>query len=185
MPIKSIHIKLCALFLLSLLAMEAACAAQRFSDIRPGMSCSRIPEIEMGLGSSESVVDETTGISQYRGTQGGIIATIVYHCDKGLLVEQKLIVTSQTRDEAYRFADEQKIELTRHLGDPIHDGLTLGAWRRMFYGFLGADLDYLTTVVVWGREPKDVMLMIKEAGADLWEVTISQGSSKMEYILNS
>lgn len=29
------------------------------------------------------------------------------------------------------------------------------------------------------------MLLIKETGADQWEVSISQGSSKMEYILNS
>ena len=53
------------------------------------------------------------------------------------------------------------------------------------FGILGADLDYLTSVVVWGREKEDVMLLVRETEEKLWVVIISQGSSKMEYILNS
>ncbi len=185
MPTKQISMKIIALFLLSMLATETVYAEQRLSAIKPGISCSKIPEIEMRLGSTESSVKGTADISQYEGTQGGKIATIIYHCDKGLLDEQQIIVASTTRDGAYEFANEQKIELIQRLGNPIHDGLVLSAWRKMFFGFLGADLDYLTTVIVWGRKKEDVILMIKEIGVNQWEVSISQGSSKLEYILNS
>jgi len=50
---------------------------------------------------------------------------------------------------------------------------------------MGADLDYLTIVVVWGRAKEDAMLMVRETETKKWQVTISQGSSKVEYILNS
>ena len=53
------------------------------------------------------------------------------------------------------------------------------------FGFLGADLDYLNSVVVWGKAKEDVMLLVRETEDKRWEVTISQGSSKTEYILNS
>ena len=55
----------------------------------------------------------------------------------------------------------------------------------MIFGFLGADLDYLTSVVVWGRAKEDVMLSVRETEDKLWMVIISQVSSKMAYILNS
>ncbi len=54
----------------------------------------------------------------------------------------------------------------------------------MLFGILGADLDYLTSVVVWGKEKKDVMLLVRETEDKSWVVIISQGSSKIEYILN-
>ena len=76
-------------------------------------------------------------------------------------------------------------ELAKNLGEPIHDGVNLGAWRKLMFGMLGADLDYLTSVVVWGRAKEDVMLLVRETEDKRWEVTISQGSSKTEYILNS
>jgi len=177
--------KIIIFFLLSSLIVEAACAEQRLSDIQPGIPCGKIPEIEKRLGSVELAVHDAKGINIYTETQGGREKTIVYHCDKGLLTEQKIIVTSTTRDEAYRFANKQKTALTKHLGEPIHDGLELGIWKRLFFAFLGADLDYLTSVVVWGRAKEDAMLLIREAGTNLWEVSISQGSSKLEYILNS
>jgi len=46
---------------------------------------------------------------------------------------------------------------------------------------MGADLDYLTIVVVWGRAKEDAMLMVRETETKKWQVTISQGSSKVEY----
>jgi hypothetical protein len=55
----------------------------------------------------------------------------------------------------------------------------------MLFSFLGADLDYLGAVVVWGKEKEDVMLLIREIETNRWEISISQGSSKFEYILNS
>ena len=55
----------------------------------------------------------------------------------------------------------------------------------MLFGFLGADLDYLTSVVVWGRAKEDVMLLVRKTEDKHWVVSISRGSSKMEYILNS
>ena len=177
--------KIIVFFLLSLLIVEAVCAEQRLSDIRPGVPCDKIPETEKRLGSLELAVHDAKGISKYTGTLGGKKATIVYHCDKGRLTEQKIIVTITTRDEAYRFANEQKIELTKRLGDPIHDGLDLNIWKKLFFGFVGADLDYLTGVVVWGRAKEDAMLLVKETGTNLWEISISLGSSKLEYILNS
>ena len=177
--------KIIIVFLLSTLLVEAVCAEQRLSDIRPGVTCDTIPETEKRLGSVELSIQDAKGISKYTGTHGGKKATIVYHCDKGRLTEQKIIVISTTRDEAYRFANEQKIELTKRLGDPIHDGLDLNIWKKLFFGFVGADLDYLTGVVVWGRAKEDAMLLVKETGTNLWEISISQGSSKLEYILNS
>ena len=177
--------KIIVFFLLSLLIVEAVCAEQRLSDIRPGVPCDKIPETEKRLGSLELAVHDAKGISKYTGTHGEKKATIVYHCDKGRLTEQKIIVISTTRDEAYRFANEQKIELTKRLGDPIHDGLDLNIWKRLFFGFVGADLDYLTGAVVWGRAKEDAMLLVKETGTNLWEISISLGSSKLEYILNS
>lgn len=173
------------LFLLSSLLVEAVYAEQRLSDIRPGVPCDKIQEIEKHLGSLELAVDDSKGISKYTGTQGGKKATIEYHCDEGRLTEQTIIVTTTTRDEAYRFANEQKTELITHLGDPIHDGLDLGIWKRLIFGFMGADLDYLTGVVVWGRAKEDAMLLVKEIDSNLWKIYISQGSSKLEYILNA
>ena len=90
-----------------------------------------------------------------------------------------------TREEAYRFAREQRAELSKRLGEPIHDGLDLAGWRQLYFRFMGADLDYLTIVVVWGRAKEDAMLMVRETETKKWQVTISQGSSKVEYILNS
>lgn len=43
----------------------------------------------------------------------------------------------------------------------------------------------LTSVVVWGRKNTDVMLLVREIEDSHWEVIISQGSAKTEYILNS
>ena len=165
--------------------VETVCAEQRLWDIHPGDPCDKIPEIEKGLGSLELTIDEAAGISRYSGTQGGEKATIEYLCDKGRLAEQKVVITLTTQDAAYRLANAQKTALSRRLGEPIHDGLTLGTWEKLLFGFTGADLDYLSLVVVWGRAEEDVMLLIRETGANVWEVSISQGSSKIEYILNS
>ena len=177
--------KISVFFLLSFLTVQAVCAERRLSDIQPGVPCSKIPEIEKHLGSAELAARNAKGISVYAGTQGGEKATIVYHCDQERLTEQKIIITSTTREGAYRFANEQKIKLIKLFGEPIHDGLNLRAWRKMMFGILGADLDYLTSVVVWGRAKEDVMLLVRETEDKRWEITISQGSSKMEYILNS
>jgi len=177
--------RIIVIFLLSLLMVDAVCAGQRLSDIRPGDPCDEIVEIEKRLGSSESASNDAKGVSRYTGTHGGKEATIVYRCDEGLLDEQTIVVTTSTQDEAYRFANEQKAEISRRLGNPIHDGLELGTWRRLFFGFLGADLDYLVRVVVWGRAKEDPMLSVTEVGENRWEVSVSQGSSKTEYIFNS
>ena len=177
--------KIIGIFLISLLMAGAVCAEQRLWDIHPGDSCGKIPEIEKALGSIELAVDEAAGASQYSGMQGGEKATIEYLCHEGRLAEQKVVVATTTREAAYRFANAQKTALSNQLGEPIHDGLALGTWDKLLFGFKGADLDYLTLVVVWGSSEEDIMLLIREAGPNLWEVSISQGSSKMEYILNS
>jgi len=175
--------KIIALLLASLL-VGTVCAGQRLADIQPGFPCGEIPQVEKRLGSVELAAQGADGISKYTGTQGGVEATVVYHCDHGLLTEQKIIFTSTTQSNAYRIANEQSKELAKNLGDPIHDGLNLGSLRKIMYGVLGADLDYLTSVVVWGRAKEDVMLLVSETEDKHWEVTISQGSSKMEYVLN-
>ena len=170
--------------ILSSLIVEVIYAEQRLWDIRPGFPCDQIPETEKRLGSLELSVHDGKGISKYTGIQGGKKATIVYRCDKGRLAEQLIIITITSRDEASRFANEQKIKLAERLGDPIHDGLDLSIWKRLYFGFMGADLDYLTSVVVWGRAKEDIMLLLRESGTNLWEISISQGSSKSEYIFN-
>lgn len=177
--------KLFIFILLSSLIVEAIYAEQRLWDIRPGFPCDKIPETEKRLGSLELSVHDGKGISQYAGTQGGKKATIEYRCDKGRLAEQVIIITITSRDEANRIANAQKIKLAERLGNPIHDGLDLSIWKKLYFGFMGADLDYLTSVVVWGRKKEDAMLLIMESGTNLWEIYISQGSSKSEYIFNS
>ena len=172
-------------FLLAPLLVGTVCAGQRLADIQPGFPCERIPQLEKHLGSVELAAEDENGISKYSGTQGGIEATVVYRCDEGRLTEQEIIITSRAQSDAFRIANELSKELAKSLGEPIHDGLNLASWRTMMFGFLGADLDYLTSVVVWGRAEEDVMLSVTEAGDELWVITISQGSSKMEYILNS
>jgi len=181
----SVSMRIIVSFLLLLLVAEAVCAKQRMLDIRPGDSCDRVSDMEKQMGSHEFTSHDAKGIRKFNGIHGGEEATIVYLCEKGVVVEQKVIVMSATREVAYRFAEEQEAEFTKHLGEPIHDGLTLGIWERLLFGFKGADLDYITSVVLWGRAKEDIMLFIRETGASEWEVTISQGSSKMEYILNS
>ena len=177
--------KIIVFFLLSSLIVETIYADQRLSDIRPGIPCDEILETEKRLGSVELAVNDGEGISNYIGIQEGQKVTIVYRCDKGRLIEQKIIFASTSRDEAYRLANEQKTKLTERFGDPIHDGLELSIWKKFYFGFVGADLDYLTSVVVWGREKEDAMLLIQETETNLWEVSISQGSTKLEYILNN
>ena len=177
--------KISVFFLLSFLTVQAVYAERRLSDIQPGVPCSKIPEIEKHLGSAELAARNAKGIRVYAGIQGGEKATIVYHCDQERLTEQKIIITSTTREGAYRFANEQKIKLTKLLGEPIHDGLDLSIGKRLYFAFVGSDLDHLTRVVVWGRAKEDTMLLIEETGTNLWEVSISQGSSKLKYILNS
>ena len=172
-------------FLLAFLLVGTVCAGQRLADIRPGFPCDGIPQVEKRLGSVELAAQDANGISKYRGTQGGVEATVVYHCDKGQMTEQEIIFTSTTQSNAYQIANELRKELAKNLGEPIHDGLNLKVWRKMMFGILGADLDYLTSVVVWGRGKGDVMLLVRETEDKLWVITISQGSSKMEYILNS
>ena len=63
--------KIIVFFLLSLLIVEAVCAEQRLSDIRPGVPCDKIPETEKRLGSLELAVHDAKGISKYTGTLGG------------------------------------------------------------------------------------------------------------------
>ena len=172
-------------FLFGSLLVGTVCAGQRLADIQPGFPCDGIPQVEKRLGSVELAAQNANGISKYKGTEGGVEATIVYHCDKGRLAEQQIIFTSTTQSNAYQIANELRKELAKNLGDPIHDGLNLSAWKKMMFGILGADLDYLTSVVVWGRAKEDVMLLVRETEDKLWVITISQGSSKMEYILNS
>ncbi len=175
--------KIIVLLLASLL-VGTVCAGQRLADIQPGFPCDRIQQVEKRLGSVVLAAQDVNGISKYNGTQGGLEATVIYHCDQGVLIEQEIIFASTAQSKAYRIANEQRKELAKNLGEPIHDGLNLGALRRMMFGILGADLDYLTSVVVWGRAKEDVMLLVKETENKRWEVTVSQGSSKMEYILN-
>lgn len=172
-------------FLLASLLVGTVFSGQRLTDIQPGLPCDRIPQVEKRLGSLEVAAQDKNGISKYTGTQGGIEVTVVYHCDKGRLTKQEIIFTSTTQSNAYQIANDIRNELAKNLGEPIHDGLNLGVWRKMKFGILGADLDYLTSVVVWGRAKEDVMLLVKETEDKLWVITISQGSSKMEYILNS
>jgi len=174
-----------ALILISSLIALPVHAEARLTDVRLGIPCNSIPEIEKRLGSSELTTDDPGGINKYSGTHGGEKATVIYHCSEKKLTEQTIIVTTTSREQAYRFAQAQKTELAGHLGDPIHDGLKLALWKRLFFGFLGADLDYLSAVVVWGRATEDVMILIRETDVNLWQVFISQGSSKLEYILNS
>lgn len=173
------------LLLLTSLMAEALYADQRLTDVRPGAPCVQAQEAEKRLGSLMLSPDDSKEVSQYIGTYGGKKATITYRCDKGRLTELTIIVSCTSEGEAYQFANAQKVEITQSLGDPIHDGLSLGMWKKFYYGFMGADLDYLTSVVVWGRANEDVMLTVRKSGPDLWEVYISQGSSKLEYILNS
>ena len=172
-------------FLFASLLVGTVFAGQRMADIQPGFPCDGIPQVEKRLGSVELSAQNTDGISKYKGTQGGVEATIVYHCDKGKLTEQEIIVTSTTQSNAYQIANKLRKELAKNLGEPIHDGLNLKVWRKMMFGILGADLDYLTSVVVWGKAKEDVMLLVSETEDKIWVITISQGSSKMEYILNS
>ena len=172
-------------FLLAFLLVGSVSAGQRLADLQPGFPCDRILQVERGLGSVELATQDTNGISKYTGIQGGVEAIIVYHCEQGLLTEQEIIFTSTTQSKAYQIANEQRKELAKNLGEPIFNGLNLGVWRKMMSGFLGADLDYLTSVVVWGRAKEDVMLLVRETEDKLWVITISQGSSKIEYILNS
>ena len=173
------------LFLIASLLTVTAHAGPRLTDVHPGFPCEGIEQVENRLGSVEVAVPDANGISQYRGTEGGTEVTVVYHCEHGWLAEQEIIFKSDTRSEIYRIADAQRKELVKRLGEPIHDGLNLGAWNKMMFGFLGADLDYLTSVVVWGREKADVMLLVRKIEENHWEVIITQGSSKTEYILNS
>ena len=172
-------------FLLASLLVGTVCAGQRLADIQSGFPCDGIPQVEKSLGSVELATQDTNGISKYTGTQGGVEAIVVYRCDQGRLTEQEIIFTTTSQSKAYQIANEQRKELAKNLGEPIHDGLNLGVWKKMVFGFLGADLDYLTTVVVWGRAKEDVMLLVRETEDKLWVITISQGSSKIEYILNS
>ncbi len=160
-------------------------AEPRLMEIRPGSPCERIAQLEERLGSVVLSAQDGDGISKYRGTQGGVETTVVYHCDQGRLTRQQIIFTSATGSSAYRIADEQRGVLAAKLGEPVHDGLNLPTWRKLLYGFLGADLDYLTSVVVWGRADEDFMLLLRDAGEKGWEIIISQGNSKSEYILNS
>ena len=170
---------------LASLLIGTVCAGQRLEEIQPGFPCDAIPQVEKRLGSVELGAQDTSGISKYKGTWRGVETTVVYHCDKGQLAEQEMIFTSATRSNAYQIANELRKELAKNLGEPIHDGLNLRVWRRMMFGILGADLDYMTSVVVWGRAKQDVMLVVRKTGDKLWVIIISQGSSKMEYILNS
>jgi hypothetical protein len=172
-------------FLLASLLVGMVCAEQRLVDIQPGFPCEGISQFEKSLGSVELVTQDTNGISKYTGTQGGVEATVVYRCYQGRLTEQEIIFTITTQIKAFQIANEQRKELAKNLGEPIYDGLNLGGWRKMMFGVLGADLDYLTSVVVWGRAKEDVMLLVRETEEKLWVITISQGSSKIEYILNS
>lgn len=177
--------KIFVLVLFSLLIVEHTHAEQRLWDIRLGDPCDNIAETESQLGSLKLSIDTEEGISKFSGTHDGMNAIIVYRCVKGLLVEQRIIVAGISLDEANQFANEQQIKLAERFGDPIHNGLDLSFWKKLFFGFMGADLDYLTRVIVWGRAKHDAMLLIKDVGTNLWQITISQGSSKTEYILNS
>ena len=172
-------------FLFAFLLVGTVCAGQRLTDVRPGFPCDGIPEVEKRQGSVELAPQDTNGISKYGGTHGGIEAAVVYRCDKGQLTEQEIIFTSATKSGAYQIANDLRKELTKNLGEPIHDGLNLAGWRKVMFGILGADLDYLTSVVVWGRSKEDVMLLVKRTEEKVWVITVSQGSSKTEYILNS
>ncbi|QYZ67057.1 MAG: hypothetical protein OI74_15640 [Gammaproteobacteria bacterium (ex Lamellibrachia satsuma)] len=170
--------------LLFFLLIETAFAGQRLADIQSGFPCDEIAQFEKNQGSVELAALDANGISKYRGKQGGREATVVYHCEQGRLTEQEIILTYAIRSKAYQVANEQSIELAKALGKPIHDGLNLKTWRRILSGILGADLDYLTSVVVWGKAKEDAMLLVRETADKRWEVIISQGSSKHEFILN-
>ena len=175
----------CAFLLCCLLFPLTAPGADRIADLRPGVACERIPGIEQSLGSI-ALGDRGEGSElSYRGIQGARTAMISYHCVAGALAEQRILVVVDSREEALGFADAQRRELVRRLGDPIHDGLRLPTWRKLLYGFLGADLDYLTAVVIWGNRDEDPMLRLSQTDAQQWQVSISQGSSKLEYIINS
>jgi len=172
-------------FCLTSLLFGSVYAEQRLTDIQLGFPCEAIPDFEKSLGSVELATQDTNGISKYTGTQREVKATVVYHCDQGRLTKQEIIFASTTQIGAFQIANEQRKDIAQKLGEPIFDGLNLKGWRKILFGILGADLDYLTSVVVWGRKKEDVMILVRETEDKLWVITISQGSSKIEYILNS
>ncbi len=170
--------------LLSLLYISTASADQRFTDIPLGSACKKILQIETSLGSKITKGDINT-ISHFTGTLNGMEPSIVYHCEQGKVSKHKIILSTKTEKEAYRIANVQSAELKKTLGEPIHDGFNLRLARSIRLGVMGGDMDYLTSVVVWGKAEKDAILVIKKTKENLWEITISRGNSKMEYILNS
>ncbi len=171
-------------FSLLALIIEAANAGHTLSDVRLGIPCDEIAAAKTRGELLDSTDHGTQRIMRYSGIQGGRKATIIYRCDDERLAEHIITVAHTSRDDAYRFAEEQKTELTERLGEPIHDGLELSIWKRFYFGFMGADLDYLTRVVAWGKTKEDVMLSIGETESTRWEVSVSQGSSKREFLLN-
>lgn len=173
------------LTLFLLIVVKAAPADQRLVQIRPGMPCDTVSVIEKRLGSLELPAGTSNSSMSYQGTQGGKRAEILYHCEKKKLAEFEIIVAASTEEEALRFARTQRTELAVHLGKPVHDGLDLKFWEKFYFGFMGADLEYLSSVVVWGKSEEDVMILIRETASNRWEVSVSRGSSKWEYILNS
>ena len=177
--------KTAIIFLAALLTETGAASEDRFWAAELGVPCAEIPEIEKHLGSVGLEVPEDKDVLRYGRNRGSRTASIEYRCHNGRLSEQTLIVTGGSRDEAYRIAAEQKKRLVELVGEPIHDGLELSVWKRLYFGFVGADLDYLTAVVVWGREKEDSMLLVKEVGKKVWQVSVSRGSPKSEYIFNS
>lgn len=173
-----------ALILFLLVTALPVPAAERLLDLQPGVPCAGISQIEQGLGSIE-ITGSADGGMEFRGVYAGREARIIYRCKESSLTEQIIQIVISGRDQALGFAEQQKAELASQLGDPIHDGLNLPVWRRLLFGILGGDLDYLMSVVVWGRADQDLMLSVTAAGDDRWLITLSRGSSKLEYIINS
>ena len=159
-------------------------AGHTLSDVRLGVPCDEIAAAQTREGLLDTTDHGTQRIMRYAGSLGGQTATVIFRCDDGRLAEHIIMVAHTNRDEAFRFAEEQKKELTEHLGQPIHDGMELSIWKRFYFGFMGADLDYLTRIVAWGKTKKDVMLLVRETESARWEVSVSQGSSKTEFLLN-
>ncbi len=170
----------------SLLALliETANAGHPLSDVRLGILCDEIAASQTRGELLDSTYHGGQRIMRYTGTLGGQKATIIYRCDEERLTEHIIMVAHTSRDEAYRFTEEQKKDLMERLGEPIHDGLELSIWKRFYFGFMGADLDYLTRIVVWGKTKEDAMLSIGESESARWQVSVSQGSSKTEFLLN-
>ncbi len=162
--------------ILALCFAGAHARADGLRGIEVGEACSKAAIVEPGLGSNVVGAGEGASFLHFSGNHSGQSADIVYVCDGGQLSEQVITIGMDTRDHAFRLAEEIRLAAVKEFGAPVHDGLGLNYAQKLWYTLWGVSGDVMLQSSIWNIDSREIFLWVTPGANNHWDVRYSQYS---------